>query len=324
MPAPTPPKRFTGTWTVHFPSGRIAEEAEYRNGKLHGKRVLRFDNAENSLKHEQHFLNDQRHGECRAWNENQQLRSTVSWKNGEPDGPVIDWHPNGAKEREEFYEDGVNTRDTQRWDEDGNLVAIERYIDGNRTTIEYYEKESLKRIDVYNRIGDLHTIQHIEDGKIVRATDPHAPPEFSCDVQILGAWSVTPTLESIAAAARYHRCEYLLNAKGRFKEKIYPENHHNLRLIEVQILGEFSPQELLSSISLSDQAPYMEFFLDAAGENLLSTDDAVTTPERRLCFFLHFVTGRKPLEIVGRKLKLPRKIQLPDRLIEFTHYLPVD
>lgn len=325
MSQPTPPEHFTGTWTIRHPSGQIAEKIEYKNGKWHGMRTTRYDNLENTLKSEEHWENSRRVGKWTSWYDDvtHQVHSKGSWKDGLPDGPAIHWHPNGVRKSMHCFGNGINIRDHKRWDEEGKLEYVEHYARGNLTTAEHFANGKLKQVDVYDG-QDLVKVQYIENGNDVRETDPRPTPELNCELHVVGVYSISPTLASISIAAKYHHLDRLLDAGGRFNETIRWESHVNLRLVEIQIKGDFLPRELMLAISMNGQAPYMEFYLDAQGEALLSEETAVATPNRRVCFFLHFVTANKPLDVAGRPITLPSEGELPNRLADFTHYMPVD
>jgi hypothetical protein len=116
----------------------------------------------------------------------------------------------------------------------------------------------------------------------------------------------------------------LIDEHGEYVDEIHWENHESLGLLEEQIGGAFAPSELLAVMSHGDQAPYMEFYLDSIGSQLLSEDNAIEIEDRRVCFFLHFVDPAIPLRVNQVELKLPPWSELPERLKPFTHYLPVD
>jgi antitoxin component YwqK of YwqJK toxin-antitoxin module len=321
----TPPKCFTGTWTILHESGRIAEETEYQGGELNGKWTTRYDNHENTLKSEGYWKNGRRVGNWKSWYDNEvhQVRSTSSWKNGLPDGPSIDWHPNGVTKAKRFYENGISIRDHTRWDEEGNLESVAHHDRRKLTTVEHFEQGTLKQVDIYDG-DDLVKVQRIEGGRVVRETDPRSKPELNCTLRVVGIYPISPTLASISKAAKYHHLSWLLDDDGRYKEPIPQENRRNLRLVEIQIEGDFVPHDLMRAILLDRQAPYMEFYLDPQGESLLSEEAAVATANRRVCFFLHFVASGKPFEIAGRSMSLPSESKLPNRLVDYTHYVPVD
>ena len=147
----------------------------------------------------------------------------------------------------------------------------------------------------------------------------------------MGVYKVTPTAESIIQAVTYHKYDWLLDPKGDFVDEVYWENFENLCLIELQISGEFKPN-LLQTISqrrskdvyASEQAPYLEYYLDSLGINLLSEQEASATQNCRVCFFLHFTNTNQPLRVDDTLIKLPSISELPKRLIQFTNYVPPD
>ncbi len=142
-------------------------------------------------------------------------------------------------------------------------------------------------------------------------------------LEVVGIYAVIPSIESIVNAARYHECDYLLDDAGNYTDEIYWNGFENLALVEIQIQGEFSQRDI-DSIKQNDQAPYMEFYLDSTGTQLVSEDEAKQTDNCRVCFFLHFVDTAKPLAVGRDQLELPTRTVLPERLKPYTHYLPVD
>ena len=71
-------------------------------------------------------------------------------------------------------------------------------------------------------------------------------------------------------------------------------------------------------------APYFEYYLDSFGKNLLSEQEAIATDNRRVCFFLHFTETNQPLKVGEILIELPSISELPERLIQFTNYVPSD
>jgi len=142
-------------------------------------------------------------------------------------------------------------------------------------------------------------------------------------LDIVGVYGIIPSIETIARAAYYHKCDYLLDEHGNYKDEIYWESFENLALVEIHIRGEFSQGET-NLIQQNGQAPYMEFYLDGTGTRLMSEDEANLTNNRRICFFLHFLDTAEPLTVGREQLKLPTVSALPERLGSYTHYLPVD
>jgi hypothetical protein len=140
---------------------------------------------------------------------------------------------------------------------------------------------------------------------------------------IIGVYRIEPTLASILEAVQYHHCEYLLDDQGNFTDEIYWDNVENLTLVEIQVDGHLSLEDLNHGVQ-NDQAPYMEYYLDESGESVLTEKEAVEAINPRVCFFLHFTDPAKPIRFGDQFRSLPSVTQLPERLRPFTHYLPVD
>jgi hypothetical protein len=141
--------------------------------------------------------------------------------------------------------------------------------------------------------------------------------------RLIGVYKIIPSEASFVNAARYHEDPYLLDEKGRFTGEIDWGNYQNLALLEFQVSGSFTMNDLMK-ISQGDQAPYMAYYLDPRGEKCVDENQAIRRNGRRVCFFMHFLDTTRPLIIDNQKVILTAMQALPDRLIPFTHYLPVD
>jgi hypothetical protein len=143
------------------------------------------------------------------------------------------------------------------------------------------------------------------------------------DFRFVGVYRIIPTRTSIITAARYHNYDWLINNHGEFAEDIQWGKFKNLGLLEFQVFGKYSGNDLIN-ISQNDQSPYMEFYLDSTGTQSIGEKDAIAIEGRRVCFFLHFVDPSKPLQIGDQRIELPEMSDLPERLTPFAHYVPVD
>ncbi len=148
---------------------------------------------------------------------------------------------------------------------------------------------------------------------------------------IIGVYKVIPTAESIIQAVTFHKYDWLLDDEGEFVDEVYWENFENLCLIELQVSGELKTN-LLQAISQkrskdvegNEQVPYLEYYLDSFGKNLLSEQEAISIDNRRVCFFLHFTDTNQPLRVGETLIELPSISELPERLVQFTNYVPPD
>ena len=62
--------------------------------------------------------------------ENGQIKSEVNYKDGKPDGKVIDWYENGQIETEEKYKDGKLDGKATYWHENGKIKGKVTFKDG--------------------------------------------------------------------------------------------------------------------------------------------------------------------------------------------------
>jgi hypothetical protein len=140
---------------------------------------------------------------------------------------------------------------------------------------------------------------------------------------LIGLYRITPNINSIVSAARYHNYSWLVNSDNKFIDDIYWDSFKDLGLLEFLVSGKYSGKELLK-IHQNDQSPYLEFYLNEVGTAIISKDEAIATRLFRICFFLHSVDVSKPLLIDKKEIQLHEMNELPNRLLPFAHYIPVD
>ena len=146
---------------------------------------------------------------------------------------------------------------------------------------------------------------------------------MSKSFKIIGVYRINPTEESIVQTAHYQEFNWLVDKNGQFSDEIYWDDLENLSLIEIQMIGQ-GCLDFIDDISHGDQAPYLEYYLDSAGINLLPKNQVNQVKDCRLCFFLHFTDIQRPLVVAGESVPMPSWSSLPERLMPFTHYVPVD
>ena len=157
-------------------------------------------------------------------------------------------------------------------------------------------------------------------------------------VQLIGVYPVYPTHQTLVEAVLY----YGGSLSDVQKVRLNCDKHHGLCLLELEVDGLFSVNSIEHHTRRTVQVPYLEFYLDATGKNLIyqpkkhnklrtfdslrkSFEDVLkSTSKRRLCFFIHFLNSANPLFVDNIGLLIPEKSVLPERLIPFTHYVPVD
>ena len=78
--------------------------------------------------------------------ENGQIKSEGNYKDGKPDGKVIDWYENGQIEAEGNYKDGKPDGKVTGWFENGQIQTVLNLKDGklNGKVIDWYENGKIK------------------------------------------------------------------------------------------------------------------------------------------------------------------------------------
>jgi len=162
--------------------------------------------------------------------------------------------------------------------------------------------------------------------------------KLMANYKIKGTYKVEISRQSLALAVQYYGwADDWLTETGELKEEIWlwymndrAEEKDTIALIEAHIMGAYSDNELNGfRHGPTEQAPYLEFYLDETGTEKLSYEKAVAKISRRFCFFLHFVDISQPILITqGKKivqsLQLLAIEELPERIKSLCFYIPYD
>lgn len=134
--------------------GNLASRQEYRNGILHGERLI-FDGGG-------------------------QIQVREQYQNGEFEGPYQYYYPSGQVEMEGTYRSNVMVGDWKRYYENGQLREIVHFEDNqeNGPFVEYYENGKMKAegqyyhgdnehglLKLYDESGDLYRKMECDSGK---------------------------------------------------------------------------------------------------------------------------------------------------------------
>ena len=139
-----------GTHYAYFPNGKIEQQAEYKNNKLEGKRILFYETGDtliiesykdakfvgiyksfhqgNVLESVGKYDAGMMDGEWKFYYNNKQLKEVVEFKDNEENGPFVEYHSNGNMKAK------------------GTYKTTQKNIDGNR-------EHGL--LEIYNEAGVL-------------------------------------------------------------------------------------------------------------------------------------------------------------------------
>lgn len=181
-------------------------------------------------------------------------------------------------------------------------------------------------------------------GRSSTPSDPQTPATEtdSAEIRLVGAYRVAPTRKQMGDAALFFGEDHLVTKAGLIRAKeVSQHDLEDLVLIELEVSGPFSVDDVSCHVRNSEQSPYLEFYMSADGKELLyhpnrddfldpspslkATFDEVLnmTETRRICFFLHFVTVGATIRCKEAFLKVDGILEQPGRLDPYAHYLPV-
>jgi antitoxin component YwqK of YwqJK toxin-antitoxin module len=110
------------------PSGFKIQETDYKNGKLHGKKIVWHSNGLRNR--EIHYKHDEVHGKFIEWYPNGMKATEGNYKNGLHHGKYAGWFKSGIKQWEANYKNGQQHGKYTDWYEDGNIKWQVDYKNG--------------------------------------------------------------------------------------------------------------------------------------------------------------------------------------------------
>jgi len=108
---------FTGKIVSYWPNGQKQMEAEYHDGKPHGKGAIWYKNGQREREIEQR--DGKPHGKKVTWYENGQKEFDGEYRDGKLHGKATQWHENGQKEFDGEFRDGKLHGKATQWYENG-------------------------------------------------------------------------------------------------------------------------------------------------------------------------------------------------------------
>lgn len=112
---------FSGIAVGRHANGRLASQAQFKDGRRHG--VLRRWFANGQLSFVSRYENGRRDGETRSWWRNGKPRSKSRYVNDLPDGVAWQWYRTGEKFKRMRYRLGTPTGLQQGWRQNGKLFS---------------------------------------------------------------------------------------------------------------------------------------------------------------------------------------------------------
>ena len=97
----------------YYESGEPHLESEYKDGWKHGLEIRKWESG--ATMHRGSYVMGKQQGEWQNWFSNGQLRSQITYRDGEPFGPRTLWHESGA----------VDTKLEERTREDGSKYLVQ-------------------------------------------------------------------------------------------------------------------------------------------------------------------------------------------------------
>lgn len=121
------------TWTYFDNVGNVKSKEAYKNGKLNGQRVIYYEPIDGKyvVSRFEYYKDDLLHGTFKEYHQNTKLRTEGNYKDGNFDGDIKYYYPNGKMERLERYRFAVKHGWWIFFDQEGNQVGTRLFWEGN-------------------------------------------------------------------------------------------------------------------------------------------------------------------------------------------------
>ena len=139
-----------GQWIKYHENGQIRELVNYKEGKLHGLRVV--INKRGKLYEQEFFNNGQYHGKQIYFHDTGKISSKQNYTNGKKNGLFINYYRNGKlQEKVSFLND--KKHGLSSWYFDNEQLSVQYNYDHGvivDTAFTYYKEGNLKSISIYS------------------------------------------------------------------------------------------------------------------------------------------------------------------------------
>lgn len=122
-------KPFTGAFIEYYDNGNIKGEGEFKDGEVHGLRLMYYENGSKSL--ERSYKNGISEGASIEYYPSGEIKQEVYFKNGREEGTAKVFYENGNVQAILNFSKGVQNGDYYEFTPDGNLKAQYYFVNGN-------------------------------------------------------------------------------------------------------------------------------------------------------------------------------------------------
>ncbi|TVR76096.1 MAG: toxin-antitoxin system YwqK family antitoxin [Chitinophagaceae bacterium] len=140
-----------GERKLYYPTGELFIVEVHEDGNFHGPYFSYFENG--NPREEGEFVNNAIHGIWKNFHQNGKVNEIVTFRNGEEHGPFEKYHENGALAAVGQYENSKETGDWIYYHDNGNVREEVNYLEGweNGLVKVFDEEGNLWKEIIYER-----------------------------------------------------------------------------------------------------------------------------------------------------------------------------
>lgn len=148
---------YTGQYIEYFDNGKIKGKGEFKEGLVHGLRIVYCENGNKSL--ERNYSNGINDGASVEYYPSGQIKQEVNFKNGKEDGTLKAFFENGQVQAILTFSNGVQQGDYFEYTPDGKFKAQYYFINGKASYSPEFIELTKKALDLSRQFKNDEAIK---------------------------------------------------------------------------------------------------------------------------------------------------------------------
>ncbi|MGF6906865.1 toxin-antitoxin system YwqK family antitoxin [Fusobacterium sp. PH5-44] len=150
---------YTGRVTSEYIDGSLWYELSYKNGHLHGKYRLYYENS--NIEMEGNFKDDNQHGVWKYYHKTGKLHKCEKFIEGIRSGAVLEYYPEGTIQKSTKYKNDDTIGKEITYFPNGKIQEVIKHIGKSINRIQYSENgDILSKVTVKDGVYHGHYIQY--------------------------------------------------------------------------------------------------------------------------------------------------------------------
>lgn len=148
---------YTGQFMEYFENGKIKGKGEFKDGLVHGLRIVYYENGNKSL--ERKYSNGINDGPSIEYYPSEQIKQEANFKNGKEDGTLKAFYENGQVKAVLTFSNGVQQGDYFEYTSEGKLKAQYYFVNGKANYSPEFIELTEKALELSRQFKNVDAIK---------------------------------------------------------------------------------------------------------------------------------------------------------------------